>query len=330
MPVTETILLQEESEISATNREKNLARAGVLSLAALAAAGGAAFLLCPVWTIDQALHARLWLAGVRSRFATVGGCRVHYFVGGDGPALLLIHGLGSRAEDWTPQIPRYIQNGFRVYAVDLLGCGRTDRPTIEYTIQQQTEMIEGFLSAVGLEQADVIGWSMGGWVALNLALRHPQRIRRLVVMDSAGLRFPNQLTPEAFEPRTVAELEQLLGLLMQRPPRLPKFLSRAVLQTMQQNFPVVQQAVESMLTGRELLDGKLKEIRVPVLIVWGEEDRLIPLSVGMAMHREIPRSQMEIYPRCGHVGPATHAYAMVPRVVRFLRGGTSHAAEDNG
>ncbi len=85
------------------------------------------------------MHARLKLAGIDSKFVTVGPYRVHYFVGGKGKPLLLIHGLGSRSEDWTPQMPAYVKSGFRVYAIDLLGCGRTDHPDIAYTIQQQTD-----------------------------------------------------------------------------------------------------------------------------------------------------------------------------------------------
>ena len=70
------------------------------------------------------------IAGFHSEYVRVGPYRVHYFVGGQGTPLLLIHGLGARSEDWTPEMPVYAKNGFRVYAIDLLGCGRTDRPDI--------------------------------------------------------------------------------------------------------------------------------------------------------------------------------------------------------
>ena len=273
----------------------------------------------PLWVMDEAMHARLKLSGIDSRFVMVGPYRVHYFVGGKGRPLLLIHGLGSRSEDWTPEMPGYVKSGFRVYAIDLLGCGRTDHPDIAYTIQQQADLIDGFLSAVHLQKVDLIGWSMGGWVALEFALEHPQSIRRLVVMDSAGLSFQTTLTPKIFEPHTIPELKQLESLLVEHPPSLPAFFNRALLRAMQRNFLVVHRTVASMVAGKDLLDGRVGRIHAPVLILWGEQDTLIPPNVALRMHQAIPQSVLEIFSGCGHIGPATCAGRMVPHVVDFLR-----------
>lgn len=273
----------------------------------------------PLGVMDEALHARLRLAGIRSEYVTVGSYRVHYFVGGQGKPLLLIHGLGARAEDWAPEMPDYTQHGFRVYAVDLLGCGRTDRPDIDYTIQQQTDMIHGFLAALHIQQTDVIGWSMGGWVALQFALEHPTQVQRLVVMDSAGLRFPTSLTPQVFEPRTIPQLKHLEALLVPHPYALPGFFDHALLRAMERNYPVVHRTVHSMAEGKDLLDGKLDGIQAPVLLVWGVQDALIPVSVAMQMHRAMPQSVLQLYDGCGHIGPATCAGKIVPRVIEFLQ-----------
>lgn len=280
----------------------------------------------PLRVIDEGLHARLSLAGIRSEFVMVGPYRVHYFVGGQGQPLLLIHGLGSRSEDWAPEMPAYVKSGFRVYAIDLLGCGRTDHPNIAYTVQQQADLVHGFLDAVHVQQADVAGWSMGGWVALQFALEHPERVRRLVAMDSAGFSFPTTLTPEIFEPRTLPQLKKLEILLEPDPPALPAFFNRALLHAMQRNFFVVHRTVQSMLTKKDLLDGRLGELHVPVLLVWGAQDALIPSNVGLRMHRAIPQSVFEIYSGCGHIGPATCAGRMVPRVVDFLHSDPPEAA----
>jgi pimeloyl-ACP methyl ester carboxylesterase len=284
----------------------------------------------PLWVMDEAMHARLKLAGIESHYVTVGPYRVHYFVGGKGKPLLLIHGLGSRSEDWTPEMPDYVNNGFRVYAIDLLGCGRTDHPNIAYTIQQQTDLIHGFLDAVHVQQIDVIGWSMGGWVAFEFALEHPSSVRRLVAMDSAGLSFHTDLPPETFEPRTIPELKRFEALLTPHPVWLPGFLQRHLLSAMQRNFPVVHRTVESMLAGKDLLDGRLGQIHMPVLLIWGEQDALVPTSVALRMHQAIPQSRLELYQGCGHIGPATCAGRIVPRVIDFLQteppvsGGTYH------
>ncbi len=273
----------------------------------------------PLWVIDEAMHARLRVAGITSHYVTVGPYRVHYFVGGKGKPLLLIHGLGSRAEDWTPEMPDYVNNGFRVYAIDLLGCGKTDHPDIAYTIRQQADLIHGFLDAVHVQQTDVIGWSMGGWVAFEFALAHPASVRRLAVMDSAGLSFQTNLTPQIFEPHTVPQLKRLEALLVPHPYALPRFFDRALLRAMQGNFPVVHRTVESMMAGKDLLNGRLGQIHAPVLITWGEQDTLIPPSVALRMHQAIPQSRLEFYQGCGHIGPATCAGRIVPRVIDFLQ-----------
>lgn len=273
----------------------------------------------PVWIINQALNARLQIAGFRSEYVRVGPYRVHYFLGGHGKPLLLIHGLGARGEDWTPQMPFYAKNGFRVYAIDLLGCGRTDRPDIRYTIGQQVDLIQGFLTAMHLEKVDLVGWSMGGWVALEFALQHPEHVNRLVAMGSAGLKFKSDLTPGVLEPNTVPELERLEAVLMARHYYIPGFVQRDLLRTMQRNRAVVHRTLESLLREEDYFAGRLHQLQMPVLLMWGQQDELIPPSVGRQMHQAIPQSVLELYAGCGHMGPATCAARMVPRVMDFLR-----------
>jgi pimeloyl-ACP methyl ester carboxylesterase len=273
----------------------------------------------PVWVINQGMDARLWLAGIHSEYVQVGPDRVHYFVGGKGTPLLLIHGLGARSEDWTPEVPAYAKSGFRVYAIDLLGCGRTDRPDIAYTIGQQVNLIQGFLSAVHVEKADVMGWSMGGWVALEFALQDPQRVNRLVAMDSAGLKFKTDLSPGILEPNTVPQLRRLESVLMAHRYYVPGFVQHDLLRTMQSHRWVVDRTLQSLLREEGDFAGRLGQLQMPVLLVWGQQDELIPPSVGKQMHDAIPHSVLELYAGCGHMGPATCSGRMVPKVIDFLR-----------
>jgi pimeloyl-ACP methyl ester carboxylesterase len=282
----------------------------------------------PVWMIGEVMDARLRVAGFHSEYVHVGSYRVHYFVGGKGTPLLLIHGLGARSEDWTAEMPAYAKNGFRVYAIDLLGCGRTDRPDIAYTIGEQVELIQGFLTAVHVEKADVIGWSMGGWIATEFALQHPQRVNRLVAMDSAGLKFKTDLSPAILEPNTVPQLERLELVLMAHRYYIPGFVQRDLLRTMESHRAVVHRTLESLLREEGDFAGKLGQLQMPVLLVWGHQDELLPPSVGKQMHDAIPQSVLEVYAGCGHMGPATCADRMVPRVIDFLRSQPPVAASE--
>ena len=231
----------------------------------------------PLWLVDKQVDARLRLQGVHSEFVTVNGYKMHYLVGGTGRPLVLVHGLGSRGLDWANLIPRLIQGGHRVYAVDLLGYGRSEKPkNASYSIADQAVMVEGFLDSQRLQQVDMAGWSMGGWIAMKVALQHPERIRRLVLLDSAGLRFKLGFDPALFQPESPTDLAALEELLVPHPRPLPGFLAMAMLRRGDDIGWVVRRSVQSMMTGEDLVDGKLGALTMPVLIGWGEEDRLDP------------------------------------------------------
>src|SRR6202034_812244 len=129
----------------------------------------------PLWLVDRQVDARLRLHGVHSEFVTVKGYKMHYLVGGSGRPLLLVHGLGSRGEDWANLIPQLIAGGNRVYALDLLGYGLSAQPKDkEYSITEQALMVEGFLDSQHLQKVDLAGWSMGGWIGMRVALDQPE------------------------------------------------------------------------------------------------------------------------------------------------------------
>ena len=273
----------------------------------------------PFWLVDRQTDARLRLHGVHSKYVTVDGYQLHYLVGGAGRPLLLIHGLGSRGEDWANLIPQLIAGGNRVYALDLLGYGESEQPRdAQYSIPQQAAIVEGFLDSQHLRQADVAGWSMGGWIALQVALQQPQRVRRLVLLDSAGLRFKLSFDPALFQPASPQDLAKLEELLFPHPRPLPGFLAMAMLRRGDHVGWVVRRSVQSMMTGQDLVDGKLGALTMPVLIGWGDQDKLIPISVGYQLHKEILQSALDVYAGCGHLAPQECVSQVGPSVVDFL------------
>jgi pimeloyl-ACP methyl ester carboxylesterase len=139
-----------------------------------------------------------------------------------------------------------------------------------------------------------------------------------VAMDSAGLKFETKRSPEVLMPQTISQLEQLEALLMAHPPYIPSFLQRDLLRAMERNRSVVRRTLESLLTQEGDLTGCLERLRMPVLLVWGARDELIPPEVGLRMHEAIPQSVLELYSGCGHLAPATCSGRIVPRVLKFL------------
>ncbi len=309
----------EEKVTEAVDRTRRVGRVALFVMLLLALGFGILAWRNPLWLVDRQIDARLRLNGVHSEFVTVNGYKMHYLVGGSGRPLVLVHGLGSRAADWANLIPQLIDGGHRVYALDLLGYGYSAQPRdAGYSISDQALMVEGFLDSQHLKQVDLAGWSMGGWIAMRVALQQPERIRRLVLLDSAGLRFKLGFNPSIFQPASPTDLAALEELLVPHPRPLPRFLAMAMLRKGDHVGWVVHRSVQSMLTGEDLVDGKLAALTMPVLIGWGEQDRLIPLSVAFKLHQEILQSVLDVYADCGHLAPGQCVSQVGPSVVDFL------------
>jgi pimeloyl-ACP methyl ester carboxylesterase len=296
-------------------------------LLAVALVGGLTFYFEPLWVNDQIIRLHLRGQNVQSEYVDVDGYKIHYFeavpparlrVLGDGYPLLLIHGLGARGEDWSAMIPSLADAGFHVYAPDLLGYGRSSKPDVNYSIGMEEKIMVDFMKAVHIDRADVGGWSMGGWIALKLTLDHPRLVGRLAIYDSAGIYFPPTFDATLFTPADSAGIARLSAMLTPHPKPVPAFASRAAVRRLQENAWVVERSVESMEAGKDLLDFRIGQIRQPTLIVWGGEDKLIPPSVGEAMHKAIAGSSLLIVEGCGHLAPSECTKPVVAGTLKFL------------
>ncbi len=276
--------------------------------------------LRPLQVLFTAAQWNLRLHGMHSEYRRVDGYRIHSYVGGSGKPIVLVHGLGGRSEDWTLLMPRLLRAGYRVYAPDLLGYGRSARPVdAPFSIPQEASIVEHYMAAEGLSKADVVGWSMGGWVAARVALDAPQTVQRLVLMDSAGLRFVIPYDPSVFWASTPAQLAKLDDLLSPgKAPALPGFIERAVLRELRRNGWVIERSLKSMMTGADLLDGKAGGLKMPLLIVWGKQDQITPVALGYEFHKEAPQSVFEIFDGCGHLAPRECVPRIAPRLIGFL------------
>lgn len=296
----------------------------VALLVLLAVVAGLAFYRYPLWVADRQIRFHLWREGVKSEYVEAGGYMLHYFEAspgnsGGGTPLVLVHGLGARGEDWAAMIPALAKQGFHVYAPDLLGYGRSPRPDVDYSISLEEQTVAQFMQAMHLPRADVGGWSMGGWIAMKLALDHPEMVDRLVIYDSAGIYFPATFEPDLFTPNDVAGVKKLYGMLSPKPYNLPNFAAEAAVRKLQANAWVLRRSMTAMTSGRDLLDFRLYKMSQPMLIIWGAEDELIPLPVGETIHKSVPQSVLDIVAGCGHLAPAECAKPVIEGTVDFLR-----------
>jgi pimeloyl-ACP methyl ester carboxylesterase len=288
----------------------------------LALAAGAGLWERPVSYSVGAMYLQELFSPVESRTVKVGGYRVHYLAEGPagGPAVVLVHGLGGRSEDWLALAAYLMKAGYRVYMPDLIGYGRSDKPAdFSYSVHDEAGVVVGFLDALGLKQVDMGGWSMGGVIVQHVAYRHPERVRRLMLFDAAGINEKPAWDTRLFAATTPQELDQFYALLMPNPPKMPGFVARDILRFTKERAWIIHRAVDSMLTGQDATDSLLPQFKMPVLIVWGVEDQIFPLSQGETMHRLAPQSELDVIPGCGHLAPVQCTAQIGPKVVEFVK-----------
>ena len=299
---------------------KLLKRLGLIAVV-LAVATGVGFWARPVSYFNEIMFIHAFLTGVESRSVMVDGRRMHYNVEGpaNGQVVVLVHGLGGRAEDWRNLAPWFAKAGYRVYMPDLVGYGRSQKPAdFSYSMTDEAAVVVGFMDALGLQQVNLGGWSMGGWIVQIVASTHSERVKRLILFDSAGLYEKPAWDTRLFTPATSTELDQLDALLMPHPPVVPGFIARDILRNSKRNAWVVQRALGTMLAGRDTTDNLLPQLKMPVLIAWGAEDLITPVEQGEKMHRLVPQSELDVVAGCGHLAPVQCAGQMGPKLVEFV------------
>lgn len=247
-----------------------------------------------------------------SRFVEVEGLRVHYRDEGSGPPIVLLHGTSSSLHTWDGWVTAMASHR-RVVRLDMPGFGLTGpAPDRDYSVARYARFLGAFLDRLGIPKADLAGNSLGGRVALAFALEHPERVRKLVLLDPSGL--SGQTPPTIFR---LAKIPGLGPVLSRVTPRalLRKNLEEVYGDPTKVTEPLVDRyyamtlragnrdALIDRLTRAHdpFLDDRLAEVRTPTLLLWGEADRWIPLSFGQRFHRGIRGSELVTYPGVGHV-----------------------------
>ncbi len=241
-------------------------------------------------------------------FANLNGVNVFYRMEGEGEVVILIHGLGESSDCFLRNITS-IAEKHKVYALDLVGFGRSDKPKIDYSTDYYVGLIGDFMATLEIAQATLIGHSMGGLIALGAANRYGEKVKRLVLIDSAGL--PVALTPKLRLFRKLLPIPILGSLLRLSIKRI--LSSRMNLSELVCNFDVVPEVRREYkkASGRavrqlalELEQAKKEEaissIDVPTLLIWGAEDAFYPLTTAKEFKALIQNSELVIIDNAGH------------------------------
>lgn len=257
------------------------------------------------------------------------GIRTNYHDVGTGFPVLLIHGSGPGVTawaNWRLAMPVLAKQA-RVIAPDMVGFGFTERPDgFAYTMDAWVRQAIGLLDALKLDQVDLVGNSFGGALSLALAIRHPQRVRRLVLMGAAGVEF--ELTPGldavwGYTP-LLDNMRKLLdifafdrGLVTDELARLryDASIQPGFQEAFSSMFPAPRQRWVASLASPE---ADIQALPHETLIIHGREDQVLPLSNSIRLNALISRSQLHVFGRCGHWTQIEHAARFAQLVGNFL------------
>ena len=268
---------------------------------------------------------------LESKFVTVEGVRLHYQELGSGDPVICIHGAGpgASAESNFKRNAEAFAEKFRVILYDMPQYGKSSKVVLtEPRLTYNARILNGFMAAVGIDKAHIVGNSMGGQVALKLGIDYPDRLTRVVVIGSGAV--PSTFAPAPLEGiKMIARYykgsgpsREKLRELLQTIVYDPSFLTEEIFEERYQ-ASIDPETVE--LFGkrqgemqRENLGPDLPRLKAKLLAIWGMDDRFGALDVGLQITRLVPDARMHIFTRCGHWAQVEHAAAFNRLVLDFL------------
>jgi 4,5:9,10-diseco-3-hydroxy-5,9,17-trioxoandrosta-1(10),2-diene-4-oate hydrolase len=277
---------------------------------------------------------------IPDRCVDIGNITIRYRVAGSGDPVILLHGIGGFLEYWDANIAPLAQ-GQQVYALDMIGFGRSTKPPASYTLAFLAQNVQAFAHALSLDRVTLVGLSLGGGVALQFTRMFPDRVRKLVLVASAGLGRRIGLSLR------LATLP-VLGELLTWPSRAgtarayrsivadPSCVSNAWLDTAyqmalesgaQRTFLSALRASANVLGVRrhayQSIVHDLPRITAPTLVVWGTQDPLIPAAYAHVATHGLPHARLHLFDRCGHLPQLEYVDTFNELVRAFLLEKTS-------
>ncbi len=264
--------------------------------------------------------------------------RIAYLDVGAGPPVILIHGFGGSMWQWEYQQHALSQH-FRVLTLDLPGAGLSDKPEIDYRPDQMLDFFVGFMDAVKIPQATLVGNSMGAGLAIGMALAHPTRVAKLVLVDGLPQHVMEKLTSpsvrralETSAPSWLVSFGNMLfgGLMIESVSTEKSCMTRHSSHRLSSSDPTATAnspdssnplwpSEKTFRCGSPDLPRALGTITHPTLVLWGEEDRVFPIAVGEELHQTIKGSRFIRIPKAGHIPQWERPDLVNQELITFIR-----------
>jgi len=253
------------------------------------------------------------------------GQAIHYFDMGSGPVVVLLHGLGSRKEDWLPVLEQMAKK-YRLLVPDQIGFGKSDKPLLDYSVQTYVDFLNEFLRQLKVEKASLVGESLGGWIAgLYVAEMgggaHLIPVEKLVLVDAAGLKQDKPI-PD-LNPSSLAAMRGLMEAVFYDTSWLNEDALRKIFtdKLATKDSYTVRSILSNPALATERLDDRLGNIKVPTLVAWGKQDKLLPIGAGERYTAGIVGAKLVSFEKCGHVPAMEKTEEFLAAVTAFLGGG---------
>lgn len=266
-------------------------------------------------------------ATITEKFVEMSHGKSRYLEAGSGYPTILMHGAGflSGADNWLPVMPGLAQR-LHVYALDSLNWGPGDVFNQEFSFAYQVDHMREFMDVLGIEKANFIGHSMGGWLVTLLAYESPDRVNKAVLVAAGGTATrPLQNMVEFKVPSAEQVREQVGRRLANLPPGidgnhyLEQYLQKAADPAHGEAFAAVMRHMTNPMTRQRYNTlRRLPHIKVPTLIIWGRDDQTNALSMGEDLQRGIPGSKLVVFDNTGHGVPQEQPQRFVEEVLAFL------------
>jgi pimeloyl-ACP methyl ester carboxylesterase len=256
------------------------------------------------------------------------GQSIHYFDIGSGPVVVLLHGLGSRKEDWLPVLEPMAQK-YRLLVPDQIGFGRSDKPLLDYSVQTWVDFLNEFLRQLKVEKASLVGESLGGWIAALYVAEigsgaHLVPVEKLVLVDAAGLK-QEQPIPD-LNPSSLPAMRGVLEAVFYDTSWVNEDALRKIFtdKLAVHDGYTVRSFLGNPTRDKERLDERMGSIKAPTLVVWGKQDKLLPIASGERYAAGIAGAKMVSFEKCGHVPAVEKTEEFLAAVMPFLGGVAVH------
>lgn len=246
------------------------------------------------------------------------GQRIHWTETGNGPPVILMHGLGSDSSEWS-RVTGLLSSNRRVLAFDQVGFGQSGKPALKYRTETLCSFLEGFYEGLRLERTSLVAHGIAGSVAIAFAAAHPRMVERIVLANAGFLLESTHI--ELLNPATRAEARELA-----KRTRFSASSSEAdyIWADSMTSAAANQALIDAALSGNDSVAPIVAKVAHPTLVIWGREDRLTPLEIGERIHAAIPESQMVIIEKAGHAPHREQPKEFATVVDKFLSGAKVH------